>query len=109
MKTLQTAMPDQKLHRVAVEVEMQIKALFGRCPELAGFAVQDLAGLSDEVNASEQERRLFVTDIGFSAMIAQDELEEAYNLIGTAISEVVSEQPEAFELLCGRTFARTLH
>lgn len=109
MKTLQTAMSDQQQHQVAAEVEMRIKALFGRCPELAGFAVQDLAGFSDEGNLSDAGRKLFVTDIGFTAMIGQDDLEEAYNLIGTAISDVVAEQPEAFDLLCGRTFARTLH
>ncbi|MBI4293159.1 MAG: hypothetical protein HY661_16925 [Betaproteobacteria bacterium] len=109
MKTLQTATSDQKLHQVAAEVETRIKALFGRCPELAGFAVQDLAGVSDEVNPSDDGRKLFVTDIGFSAMICQDDLEEAYNLIGTAISDVVAEEPEAFDLLRGRTFARTLH
>ena len=109
MKTLQTAMPDQVLHQVEAEVEMRIKALFGRCPELAGFAVQDLAGFSDAVNASGQEHKLFITDVGFSALIGEDVAEEAYNLIGTAISDVVSEQPAAFELLCGRTFARTLH
>ena len=37
MKAIQTAMLDAHLHRVEAEVAMQIKTLFGRCPELAGF------------------------------------------------------------------------
>lgn len=88
---------------------MQIRELFGRCPELAGFAIKDLALLSEDIAELDGEPKLFVTDIGFSGVIGEHELEEAYTQIGTAISDVVSERPEAFELLRGRTFARTLH
>jgi hypothetical protein len=115
MKAIQTAILDVHLHRVEAEVAMQIRTLFGRCPELAGFAVQDraavrdLVGLSHDNDRSDENPTLFVTDIGFSATVSREELEEVYTLIGTAISDVMSEQPEAFELLRGRTFARTLH
>ena len=115
MKAIQTAMLDAHLHRVEAEVAMHIRTLFGRCPDLAGFAVQDRAPVRDLVfwshdnDRSDEQPRLFVTDIGFSATVSWEELEEVYTLIGTAISDVVSEQPEAFELLRGRTFARTLH
>jgi hypothetical protein len=115
MKAIQTAMLDAHLHRVEAEVAMQIRTLFGRCPELAGFSVQDraavgeLVGSSHDNDRSDEKPRLFVTDIGFSSTVSWEELDEVYTLIGTAISDVVSEQPEAFELLRGRTFARTLH
>jgi hypothetical protein len=109
MKAIQSAMLDAHLHRVEVEVAMQIRSLFGRCPGLVGFAVQDLAGLSQETEWSDVKPMLFVTDIGFSATVSREQVDEVYTLIGTAISDVVSEQPEAFELLRGRTFARTLH
>jgi hypothetical protein len=115
MKAIQTATLDANLHRVEAEVATQIRTLFGRCPELAGFAVHDLAAIQDLVDLSqgsersEENPRLIVTDIGFTVTMSRDELEEVYTLIGTAISDVVSEQPEAFDLLRGRTFARTLH
>ncbi len=109
MKDVHKSAPDERMHRVAAEVETRMKALFGRCPELAGFAVQDLTGSAEEKHALEHEPALFVTDIGFSAVMGEDEIEETYHLIGSAISDVVAEQPEAIELLCGRTFARTLH
>ena len=115
MKAIETAMLDAHLHRVEAELATQIRTLFGRCPELAGFAVQDLAAVRDLVglahakDRSGENPRLFVTDVGFSASISQEQREEVCTLIGTAISDVVSEQPEAFELLSGRTFARTLH
>jgi len=102
-------LPDKEMHRVAAAVETRIRALFGRCPELAGFAVQDYVNTPESADNSEDEPALFVTDIGFSAVIADTEIEAAYQLIGSAISDVVAEQPEAFELLCGRTFARMLH
>lgn len=115
MKTIQTAMLDEQLHRVEAEVAMRIRTLFGHCPELAGFAVLDLAavwdlaGLPHDNDPSDEKPTLIVTEVGFSAIVGQDEIEKVYALIGTAISDVVSEQPEAFELLRGRTFARTLH
>ncbi len=37
------------------------------------------------------------------------EYEEACKLIADAVADIVSERPEALELLRGRTFARTLH
>jgi hypothetical protein len=115
MKAIQTAMLDTHLHRVEAEIELQIRALFGRCPELSGFAVQDRAAieivddLSHDNDGSDEEPRLFVTDIGFSATVSLEEIEQVYALIGTAISDAMSERPEAFELLRGRTFSRTLH
>jgi hypothetical protein len=115
MKAIQTAIFDAHLHRVEAEVAMHIRTLFGRCPELVGFAVQDrtavpdLIFLSHDSEQTDEKPRLFVTDIGFSATVSAEELEEVYTLIGTAIHDVVSERPEAFELLRGRTFARTLH
>jgi len=115
MKSIQTANLDAHLHRVETEVVMKIRSLFGRCPELTGFAVQDqaafqdLIGLSLDGVQSDENATLFVTDVGFSASVSPEEREEVYTLIGTAISDVMSERPEAFELLRGRTFARTLH
>ncbi len=66
------------------------KALPGNCP----------IGLGDE---------LFVTELGFSTPVSEMEYDEAYKLIADAVADIVSERPEALELLRGRTFARTLH
>jgi len=74
----------------------------------AGLAFQMRSQYS-RTDRSEEKPTLYVTDIDFSTTVSLEEIEEAYTLVGTAISDVMSERPEAFELLRGRTFARTLH
>jgi hypothetical protein len=106
MKPGQTSSLETMLHRVEAELSTRIKALFGRCPELAGFAIQDLDGSRFD---DSEETKLFVTDVGFSALVSVEEIDKVHSLIGNAIADVLSERPEAIELLRGRTFARTLH
>jgi hypothetical protein len=109
MKTIQRAVPHTDLRRAEADVAMQIKALFGRCPELAGFAVQDLAELPDDDEAGDVESGLVVTDVGLSAPVTREETDKVYHLISAALSDVLSERPEAIDILRGRTFARALH
>jgi len=42
---------------------------------------------------------LFVTELGFSAPVSELEYDEAYQLITDAVADIVSERPEALELL----------
>lgn len=109
MKAIQPGMLDADLSYAEEEVATQIGALFGHCPELVGFALQYRPGWPDGSEASDSKAILFVTDIGLTAAISQEDLDSIYTRIATAIADVLSERPEAFELLCGRTFARTLH
>ncbi len=80
--------PNPQLNRVEAELSARIGAVFGRFPDLSGFSLQDRTG---------------------SAPVSEMEYEEAYKLIADAVADIVSERPEALELLRGRTFARTLH
>ena len=109
MKAMHRAIPSTDLRRAAAEVEARIDALFGRCPELAGFAVQDQDALNDEDPASDEESGLFVTDVGLSTTVIPEEVDKVYTLIGRTLSEVLWKRTEALELLRGRTFARTFH
>jgi hypothetical protein len=109
MKTLQTVKVNPQLTRVEAELSARIRTVFGRCPDLTGFSLQDRTGLPDYVDRSHLQDELFVTELGFSAPISAMEYDQTYILIADAVSDLVSERPEAFELLRGRTFARTLH
>jgi hypothetical protein len=98
-----------QLSRVEAELSARIWAVFGRFPDLCGFALQDRTGLPDDIDASSLRDELFVMELGFSAPVSDTEYHEAYGLITDAVADIVSERPEALELLRGRTFARTLH
>ncbi len=83
--------------RTQIQLEEQLQSLFARCPELSGFSVR---GEADE---------LFVSDVGISPRLSAEQYGEIYQEIANTLSELLDEQPEAGELLRGRTFARTLH
>ena len=112
MKTLEfkPGLPDGLQSRLEADVATKIKALFARCPALCGFAVQDRAGLPKDVDPNRiPDADLFVTEIGFFPKLDQDQYAEIYDEITLAISDLVYEQPQAYDYLRGRTFARTLH
>jgi len=98
-----------QLGRVDAELSARIWEVLGRFPHLCGFALQDRTGLPDYINPSYLQEDLFVTDLGFSAPVSDMEYDEAYRMITDAVADIVSERPEALDLLRGRTFARTLH
>jgi hypothetical protein len=52
---------------------------------------------------------LYVTEIGIYPKLDAAQYGELYDEITIAISDLVAAQPSAYELLRGRTFARTMH
>jgi hypothetical protein len=97
------------LHHVEASIASEIKTLFDRFPDLAGFSVVDRSGLPDDIDPSGREQQLFVGDIGFCPPVSEGEHGKACNRICDVLTDIVSERPEAFELMRGRTFYRTLH
>jgi len=112
MKTidLKLGFPETVLGRLEADVSAKIRALFHRCPALCGFAVQDRASLPKDVDRNRiPDADLFVTEIGIFPKLDTDQYGEIYDEITLAISDLVYEQPHAYDYLRGRTFARTLH
>ena len=108
MKTLSTVLyPDQK--RVVADVEAKIRALFVRCPTLCGFSVQDRASLPAQITENQiPDADLYVTEIGMFPKLGADQYADVFDEITITISSLVNEQPNAYDVLRGRTFARTL-
>jgi hypothetical protein len=79
-----------------LHLEQHVQSLFERCPELCGFSVR---GEKDE---------LFVADIGIAPRLSQEQYGEIFQDIAKTLADLIDEQPEASDLLRGRTFARTL-
>lgn len=107
MKPLLAMYPDQK--RVVADVKARIDALFIRCPTLCGFAVQDRASLPEQLTESQiPDADLYVTEIGIFPKLSTDQYADVFDEITITLSSLVSEQPNAYDVLRGRTFARSL-
>jgi hypothetical protein len=78
-------------------LEPILESLFARCPDLCGFSVR------------EEAQELYVSDIGISPRLSPEQYGEIYQDIAQTLGELLEEQPQAGEWLCGRTFARILH
>lgn len=91
-----------------LKIEAKIRALFARCPTLHGFSVQDRAMLPGDLDPARiPDADLFVTEIGVFPKL-DSQFDDIYDEITLAISDLVHEQPRAYDFLRGRTFARTL-
>jgi hypothetical protein len=87
----------------------EIESLFARFPALAGFSVRDVADVPDNCPRSGECGELFIADIGVAPAHTSEHYGEIFAEITSTLSEILSEVPDAEELLRGRTFARTLH
>ena len=111
MKTFEfkPGLPETVLGRLESTVEAKIRALFARCPTLHGFSVQDRGMLPRDVDQKLiPDADLFVTEIGVFPKL-DSQYDEIYDEITLAISDLVKDQPHAYDFLRGRTFARSLH
>ena len=111
LKSIQQLYPDQK--RVLADVEAKIGALFTRCPTLCGFSVQDRGQVQDGRPSQIQESQipdadLYVTEIGIFPKLGSDQYADVFDEITVTISSLVNEQPNAYDVLRGRTFARAM-
>jgi hypothetical protein len=109
MKPFLTLSSSTHLQRLEDDITGQIKRLFERFPNLAGFSLVDRSALPDDIDPSGREGQLFISDIGFCPPVSQGEHGRACNRICDVLTDIVREQPEAFELLNGASYSRTLH
>ena len=109
MKTQFAVVADPQTDIAAADLALRIKALFVDCPNLCGFVVEHLSGLHGDADPHEGENRFVITQVSFGTPFSRAESHQVCSLIVSVVSELVAEQPEAYELLRGRTFARTLH
>ena len=110
MKTLPFlgTIQDAGLSRIELDIRAKINTLFARCPTLCGFSVQDRSQLPEKLEGAIPDADLYVTEIGIFPKLSADQYGDVFDEITLAISDLVYEQPKAYDVLRGRTFARTL-
>ena len=109
MDTLQDRVQDQQLIRLEADLSARMDALFRRCPALCGFSVQEGSRITRERAADHLDGDLFLADLACHPAVDPDHFAALCDEISHALLELADEQPEAAELLPGRTFARTMH
>jgi len=87
-----------KTPRPETELASVVQALFRRWPSLVGFSVQESQTFPAD---------LVIADLETDPWPAQPRGLEGE--IAVALLDLMDEEPAARELLCGRTFARTVH
>lgn len=93
----------------AAPLPAPIEGLFARYPALSGFSVRGVADVPDSCSRSGDAGELFVSDVGVSPTLSNEQFEEMFEDIAETLSDLLAETPGADALLCGRTFARALH
>ena len=93
MDALQRAIQDPQRLRLEADLAARVDVLFRRCPTLCGFLMQE----GD------------LLDLTCHPLPNREQAEAVLGEVSQMLQELLDEQPEAAELLRGRTFARTVH
>ena len=101
----------REVHRLRLESDLaaHTEPLFRGWPMLSGFCVLEGANALDERVAAHLGGRLFVADVACYPELGEAQRIELCGDIAAALAALLDEQPEAAELLRGRTLVRVLN
>jgi hypothetical protein len=108
MKTLQIEQLSPQLRRVEEGFAALVTVLFRAYPELLCFSLGGRSDLPPGVDLGDSDAQLFITEVDFARPVSQEYQNEIGEALGGIVSDIVTERPEALEVLPGRTFARVL-
>ena len=101
----------QNLQRqsVAADLAARVAAIFEQYPMLCGFSVQERSTVTKDRVMVQLQGELCVADVSVGTLPAFRVTQEVCNEIAYMLLELMDEEPDVFDLLCGRSFARTFH
>lgn len=97
------------LQELEADLGARVEALFGRCPELCGFLVEERVVEVAQGEAGARELELYIAGIDVFPVLGAGQSETLVAQISAALADLLEDSPEAADLLAGRTFARTVH
>jgi hypothetical protein len=109
MRALHDRTQNPQGQSVAADLAARVAAIFEQYPMLCGFSVQKRATLTTDRAMVQLQDGLCLADVAVSTPPGFRVTQEFCSRIAHMLLELVDGQPEVFDLLPGRTFARTLH
>ena len=109
MKAPDDRMQNLQSQNAAADLAARVATIFEQYPMLCGFSVQERSTVTKDRALVGLEGELCLADVSVVSASAFWVPEEFCNQIACTLLELMAEQPDVFDLLCGRTFARTLH
>ncbi len=109
MKGLDDRMQNLQRESVVADLAARVEAIFVQYPILCGFSVQERSTITKDRAMIQLDGGLCLADVSVVTLPAFRVTQEFCDQIAFVLVELMDEQPEAFDLLCGRTFARTFH
>jgi hypothetical protein len=97
------------LQDLEADLGARLEALFGRCPELCGFLVEERVVEAPSGEAGVRELELYIAGIDVFPVLGAGQSETLVAHISAALADLLEDNPEAADLLAGRTFARIVH
>jgi hypothetical protein len=94
MKPSERSFSETRLRHIESVIARHLREVFRRLPMLAGFCLR---------------RDFRVAELSVLPWPGDDPGPELYGLVMESLVELAEEHPEALRLMCGRTFARTVH
>ena len=108
MRTVTGKVYEERVDLAEADLARRMDALFSRCPMLTGFSVQEETALGRDRNHEALERGLCIADLSVQCWPGLGATHALYEEIAEMLLDLLNERPETYELLRGRTFARTL-
>jgi hypothetical protein len=101
-------MGDVKREDLEAALENRVAAIFERCTALWGFSIAERP-VSAEGAQSAREWELYVATVSAYPELGEDQSARLVGEISGALEDLLNQQPQAADLLPGRTFARSWH
>ena len=108
MKTRLDEVEDLRSRKSEADVGETMAVLFAECPSLCGFTVRDAAAFKNATGELQLDTDVIVADVAVYPVRSFGESSDVHSSIALALVELIERSPDARELLCGRTFARTI-
>jgi hypothetical protein len=92
---------------IETQLETVVARLFDEMPALVGFSIESLEAAPEHPVETQLERELVLSNVETFPWTGYSR--ELLGEIAVPLLELIDEEPQARELLRGRTFARRMH